>query len=277
MPCSYCRGDHQINWCDSRNISSLYRKFKSHFIATMLRTQFESIINNDFTLAEVKVVCVVKLERRASLNKENYILILWNHFNRRMTPLPNGPDELPAWANDVDEGEGEGEGEDVAEEPDYTWHISRTPSSITNDNITNIANNVSNDDDEPIDILHFNELNNPVRFERYYQLIEVALALNFNLETAENKFDIVRELCSTEKVGLDECSICYEKVEKSKFITLNCKHEFCADCIASTLKSQQHKYRTNGAPCCAFCRDKFSTFRISSVQVNEDLDIYCRH
>lgn len=261
MPCSYCRiSGHQINWCNSRDINRIYRRIETIYNNLPVRMNFQRLVDDNFTLRELKVICVSRLHRPASLRKENYILILWNHFNRERSLIPNGPDDLPLWANDV-----ETENEDVL----FNWRIDRTPT-------TPII------DIQPIDILNFQNYDDSTEFERYYQLIDIALSLEpiFNqvqLQT-EKKFDIVREtsseLLEREK---NQCSICFEDVEKQKFIRLNCAHEFCGDCIINTLKSKQHKNMRNGIPCCAFCRTNFTKFTISDNQLNEELDLYCLH
>ena len=50
------------------------------------------------------------------------------------------------------------------------------------------------------------------------------------------------------------CSICWDEKELINFVRLDCKHEFCKDCIIATTAHNNGK-----VPCCALCRAEVRT------------------
>jgi hypothetical protein len=156
-------------------------------------------------------------------------------------------------------------------------------------NINIVSNNEDEDESEDeienemINLL--NELRNPREHEPQQEiqdipgieqivLREMVLHALFNnmVTTIREQYNAVRKLniISTVENDLDEdinakceCNICYEEKELKNFVKLNCKHEFCKDCLIKSLRSDR---REN--PCCAFCRSevKSVTSRKSSVQ-----------
>jgi hypothetical protein len=58
-----------------------------------------------------------------------------------------------------------------------------------------------------------------------------------------------------------ECNICYEEKIVEHFITIQCNHEFCHDCIIKQID--------NNKPCCALCRETMKHFTIKSNLSNE--------
>lgn len=50
------------------------------------------------------------------------------------------------------------------------------------------------------------------------------------------------------------CSICWDEKELINFVRLDCKHEFCKDCIVATTTHNNGK-----VPCCALCRAEVKT------------------
>jgi hypothetical protein len=48
---------------------------------------------------------------------------------------------------------------------------------------------------------------------------------------------------------INECAICYETVNNMNFVALNCKHEFCKNCIKTYLNTPQHNHT------CPMCRE----------------------
>ena len=66
------------------------------------------------------------------------------------------------------------------------------------------------------------------------------------------KFEIesnIKLLSKTKEKEIGECCICFESYTKSEFVTLNCKHEFCNECVKKSLLSDNRQ-----KPCCAYCR-----------------------
>jgi hypothetical protein len=80
--------------------------------------------------------------------------------------------------------------------------------------------------------------------------ILVTRLLNRNPEITKYSFTTTVE--TLEKKEEDEkcdCSICFENLEKDTFAKLGCNHEFCSDCLVSSIKATKAN-----APRCAFCR-----------------------
>jgi hypothetical protein len=50
------------------------------------------------------------------------------------------------------------------------------------------------------------------------------------------------------------CSICWDERELVNFVRLDCKHEFCKDCIIATTT-----HNNGRVPCCALCRGEVRT------------------
>lgn len=67
-----------------------------------------------------------------------------------------------------------------------------------------------------------------------------------NYNNSKNKIIVILENpCS--KCEDYECPICYDIFKKTKFVKLDCKHEFCSECVLKTMK-------TNTKLSCALCR-----------------------
>ena len=63
-----------------------------------------------------------------------------------------------------------------------------------------------------------------------------------------------------------ECCICFENYKKEKFVTLNCKHEFCNDCLKKALYSDNRPI-----PCCAYCRTEVTKMISRTTDVYNEL------
>jgi hypothetical protein len=80
---------------------------------------------------------------------------------------------------------------------------------------------------------------------------------NIKTEIIENQEDCLEEKC--------DCDICYESCDKINFIKLNCKHEFCKDCLKKCLQNE-----TKPIPCCAFCRTDIETFELRNSSIKDE-------
>jgi hypothetical protein len=57
-------------------------------------------------------------------------------------------------------------------------------------------------------------------------------------------------VCEPFDIDSEECSICMESKEKSKFCKLTCDHIFCTNCIGTIMTNQTRSQRK-----CALCRE----------------------
>jgi hypothetical protein len=96
-----------------------------------------------------------------------------------------------------------------------------------------------------------------------------------NIENlAERKFDINSEVvsaanqceCECECICVCDCDICYDSVNISKFVKLNCNHKFCSECTKNSLKSCPRFQE----PVCAFCRSQITLLTYPNEEVKSE-------
>ena len=96
-----------------------------------------------------------------------------------------------------------------------------------------------------------------------------------NIENlAERKFDINSEVvsaanqceCEFECICVCDCDICYDSVNISKFVKLNCNHKFCSECTKKSLKSCP-RFKE---PVCAFCRSQITLLTYPNEEVKSE-------
>ena len=90
-----------------------------------------------------------------------------------------------------------------------------------------------------------------------------------NLEVAHKfNIDTIIEEIDEKQVGdeICECAICYEDdIPKKHRVTLNCKHQFCKDCIKVCLKITTKEF-----PTCALCRANISEIKVHNEEVKNE-------
>jgi hypothetical protein len=62
------------------------------------------------------------------------------------------------------------------------------------------------------------------------------------------------------------CNICWDEKEKNKFVKFGCNHEFCKDCIVTSLRSEQRNI-----PCCALCRSEINNITCTTEDIRSEL------
>lgn len=87
---------------------------------------------------------------------------------------------------------------------------------------------------------NINIINEPVIEEYVHYEIKLEELSNSNNNNTNNDISIIIE-----------CPICYNNVDKTNIITLNCKHDFCLDCSQKLLNTK-HKN-------CPYCRNDIQT------------------
>jgi len=99
-----------------------------------------------------------------------------------------------------------------------------------------------------------------LRFLRYYSpVVPEELKQCFNITGTvvlldENKSE---EIC--------DCAICYEEeMQVKNFVTLNCQHKFCKDCLKNSFKSVQR------VPTCALCRSEITTIIVHNDNIKDE-------
>jgi hypothetical protein len=107
--------------------------------------------------------------------------------------------------------------------------------------------------------------------ERRAQLIN-DIILNRNIIDTERyrKFDI-ESIVIIEEDNIEEiieCGICYDVMERNKFVKLNCGHEFCKDCLKQTFIKCSYGKNT----CCSYCRAEIKKIVSRNNQVKLEFD-----
>jgi hypothetical protein len=64
----------------------------------------------------------------------------------------------------------------------------------------------------------------------------------------------------------NECSICYEQIEYSKMVKLNCSHEFCGYCVKKVVDTSNH---SNLSCVCAFCRESIEIVEVRHSEIQQ--------
>jgi hypothetical protein len=62
------------------------------------------------------------------------------------------------------------------------------------------------------------------------------------------------------------CSICWDERELINFVRLDCKHEFCKDCIIATTT-----HNNGRVPCCALCRAEVRTIVSRTDEIQTEI------
>jgi hypothetical protein len=94
-----------------------------------------------------------------------------------------------------------------------------------------------------------------------------------NLDSDSNvtkKYNIVAvlqaEAQATEEKESCECCICLNnEVNRSEIVKLNCEHQFCGECVITTLK--KHNKSSEVKPCCALCRAPISQIAVNDNEI----------
>jgi hypothetical protein len=83
------------------------------------------------------------------------------------------------------------------------------------------------------------------------------------------KFNIKSSIENTNEQDTNkDCNICYESVNITNFVKLNCQHELCKDCCKKTLQI----CGIFQDPSCAFCREKIENFRFKNESVQSEFE-----
>jgi hypothetical protein len=105
-----------------------------------------------------------------------------------------------------------------------------------------------------------------IRDYRTFMMLLRAVTQPDLITTSERKFTIQSELNEIESEDICQCNICFEDFNVTNFVKLNCKHEFCKDCIKQTLKS----CNSFTDPTCAYCRTPISVFGFKNNDVQNE-------
>ena len=209
--------------------------------------------------------------------KKGLINRLWDKFfvenvlqNEWTLPLPNIPDVIPAYAQDLainnfevvqSSGQRLGSGARVFELLRNT-RVSRQLRS--NSQVS--AN--SNPGVFLEDYVVFGPINweLDLEFERNWELA-FGRDKKYNISTCISVTETSEELDKCE-----DCFICFEETKLLDTVTINCGHKFCGMCIKNTLKMYNNM---TAGPACAFCRSQITSFTMKNLETYSLVSEHC--
>lgn len=281
--CSFCAStEHDIRLCNSPLINDIDRRLSEGFYAItqqgeLLRTREEDIkerfivwATDLFHLKDLRVFVVTTVGSPTSgYNKRQYAEEVWNVYKTLTSTI-------------VEEEQMAVEEEQVVEEEndEITWSIDTTPrrhSDIEMMPLPSIRMSRSDRVRErrARDVMNYIPSPEFVSFVRNLMTELDAEADFIPFSETNNKYNIaLTKLEEEEKVDGCECAICLnDEISSSDIVRLNCEHQFCGDCVISTLKT--HKKSSEFEPRCALCRTDISEIKTNNVDVQAKIQEYC--
>jgi hypothetical protein len=74
----------------------------------------------------------------------------------------------------------------------------------------------------------------------------------------------------TIEIKTSECPICYNEINKTNCMQLNCSHEFCTTCIKNMIDKCNENPNPNIPLSCALCRSEIKEIVTSNIKIKED-------
>lgn len=94
---------------------------------------------------------------------------------------------------------------------------------------------------------------------------------NVNNRNLNQKFNILSSIEHNINEDINEiceCSICYDEKELKNFVKLGCNHEFCKDCLITTMKTSQINGNTLS---CALCRSEVKSIKSRTNEAHTEM------
>jgi hypothetical protein len=101
--------------------------------------------------------------------------------------------------------------------------------------------------------------------------LSIRLPTNLNNVKINKKLNILSSIEHNDNEDITkicECSICYDEKELKNFVKLGCNHEFCKDCLITTMKTSQ--INDNNLSC-ALCRTEVKSVKSRTEQAHTDI------
>jgi len=304
MSCSYCRCQgHNVRLCNDPTITAHYNNIKGIYISIRRlsssvftnKTRFNDSISR-YTVSVLKAVVAKFVGGSISLSKKELIHRLWgklfvtitenvlqnalqNEWIERVT-LPNIPDVIPAYAQDLSISNGTVVTEfgpfnafgSVGQNSDQR-HVSGTR---VFEILRNARALLRNTNTSQVRAIH-DYLEDYLAFSpRFLDVLARNLDSEFERINIPKKYNISTCISVTETSEelekCEDCSICFEETKLLDTVTINCGHKFCGTCITNTLKM----YNTMAAgPACAFCRSQMTSFTVKNPEIYSLVSEHC--
>jgi hypothetical protein len=294
MPCSYCRNtEHTINYCDSPSIRIHYDRLKTEYERTLMSGLNEEESKQRFINYHLrsgrrylKAVAIRYAGALSSWNNTELLEAIWIHFTEiGSVPNPGISSSQFEYINSIDQEQFD---EERPLSPIITdqfnildWFVDRIPSPDGHIN----ADNPINTDHINYNLIDYTSRQSNYNIPSNYNLATVIRnlmgdfvendqyipSIPISKERRLQMLNIVPVLDVSNKLDnqckWEDCSICYEEVEISDEIVLNCGHQFCGLCIDKTINT----YTNYGKPSCALCRTEISTLNIKNQEIYKQL------
>ena len=105
---------------------------------------------------------------------------------------------------------------------------------------------------------------------------------NATNENATNENAIIKKynitpVFTSEQIHLEkincECCICLDnEVNMNNIVKLNCSHQFCCDCVVTTIKKHSNMYKE---PSCALCRETIVDIEVNNLDNYNIVSQFC--
>ena len=275
--CSFCAStEHDIRLCNSPLINDIDRRLSEGFYAItqqgeLLRTREEDIkerfivwATDLFHLKDLRVFVVTTVGSPTSgYNKRQYAEEVWNVYKTLTRTIVE--EENEATVNEV-------------EEDEITWSIDTTPRRHSDIELMplpsiRMSRSARVRERRARDVMNYIPSPEFVSFVRNLMTELDAEADFIPFSETNNKYNIALTSGEGEVDGC-ECAICLnDEISSSDIVRLNCEHQFCGDCVISTLKT--HKKSSEFEPRCALCRTDISEIKTNNVDVQAKIQEYC--
>ena len=309
--CSFCgNGDHDVRQCNSTLIQDIDRRLSEGFYAIsqqcgLLRMNEDAtkdrFINwaaDMFQLKELKVLAVITIGAAASgRNKIDYALDVWNIYKLLttrvltsidMNTIVSGFSTVAGVLNNGENGNENGNENGIGNEngtndsisslveaevvEEITWSIDTTPTRHSDIEMMGLPR-IRSIRGERERQRRIGQQLNYIPTQEFMNYVRNLMDEFDNSENNNNnKYNINAVMAEGENKCEHECCICLnDTIERDNIVKLNCQHQFCADCIITTLK----KYNNHIEPRCALCRDTITRIEVNHVGVLEQLNQFC--
>jgi hypothetical protein len=294
--CSFCgNSEHYIRMCNSPLIPEIDRRLSEGYYAVvqqgeLLRTREEDIKERFiiwamdlFHLKDLRVFVVTTCGSPPSgTNKRQYAEEVWNIYKAiTTTAIASASTSLTTAINT---NTNTNILEDDMEE--ITWSIDRTPRRHSDVEMAplpsiRMSRNERIRERRARDVMNYIPSPEFVTLARnlmYAMDMEVDFIpfTNTNDNEPNKKYNIAitKKVLKAINTDLCECCICMNnEINEVDIVKLNCEHQFCGDCIVSTLK--KHNKSSELKPGCALCRATMTNIEVANDATLEKMQEFC--
>lgn len=287
--CSFCGDDsHTITACDSEALPDLEFTFARKILTTETPAAFKEWLTTTYShdISLIRAFAIRKY--RTDIDRETPRVTARSSFSECADVITNymfmnynggvGLDQTIEPVNETMHHEDSVDSEfadllNAPMQPLTLEDLALTPNPDVGD-MTDLAMAFQNDpsilNDTRIlaDTLRLAEtlIRDPAVLQRDPRILDIAILVELRLLMLTEVLNGVRiqmppRIHSRVETNEDEqldnncsCSICWDEKELINFVKLDCKHEFCKDCIIATTTHNNGK-----VPCCALCRAEVNT------------------